>query len=135
MKPVSLPEKPMLALGPQAARTSAYRAAARTFIEERLTDPGLGADQVAAAIGISERHLSRLFAADGTSVPRYILSRRLGLARAMLAASQAPTTSVAEIAARCGFVSTTYFSHVFRRQFGRRAGEILRESGNPLEER
>ena len=124
----------MLALGPRAARTTAYRAAARTFIEERLTDPGLGADQVAAVIGISERHLSRLFAADGTSVPRYVLSRRLELARGMLAASRASTASVAEIAARCGFVSTTYFSHVFRRRFGRRAGEILRESGNPLED-
>ena len=123
----------VLALGPQAARPAAYRAAARAFIEERLTDPGLGADQVAAAIGISERHLSRVFAADGTSVPRYVLSRRLELARAMLAASQGPE-SVAEVAARCGFVSTTYFSHVFRGRFGRRAGEILRESRKSLED-
>ena len=127
----------VLAIGSQAARPAAYRAAARTFIEEHLTDPGLGADQVAAAIGISERHLSRVFAADEASVPRYVLSRRLELARTMLAAS-APgleTATVAEIAARCGFVSTTYFSHVFRKQFGRRAGEILRESRRPLETR
>ena len=127
----------VLAVGAQAARPAAYRAAARTFIEENLTDPGLGADQVAAAIGISERHLSRVFAADEASVPRYVLSRRLELARAMLAAS-APgqeTATVAEIAARCGFVSTTYFSHVFRKQFGRRAGEILRESRKPRETR
>jgi len=130
----------VLAIGAQAARPAAYRAAARTFIEENLTDPGLGADQVAAAIGISERHLSRVFAADDTSVPRYVLSRRLELARAMLSAdcSGPPgrgTESVAEIATRCGFVSTTYFSHVFRKQFGRRAGEILRESRKPLETR
>ena len=127
----------VLAVGPQAARPAAYRAAARTFIEEHLTDPGLGADQVAAAIGISERQLSRVFAADETSVPRYVLSRRLELARALLAAS-APgreAATVAEIAASCGFVSTTYFSHVFRKQFGRRAGEILRESRKPLETR
>jgi AraC-like DNA-binding protein len=123
----------VLALGPQAERPVAYRAAARAFLEERLSDPGLGADQVAAAIGISERHLSRVFAADGTSVPRYVLSRRLELAHALLAAGQG-SESVAEIAARCGFVSTTYFSHVFRRQFGRRAGEILRESRKPLED-
>ena len=126
----------VLAAGPHLARTPAYRAAASAFIEEHLTDPGLGADQVAAAIGISERHLSRVFAADGVSVPRYVLSRRLELARALLSAP-APgreTASVAEIAARCGFVSTTYFSHVFRKQFGRRAGEVLRESRKPLEE-
>ena len=129
----------VLTAGPQVARTAAYRAAARTFIEEHMTDPGLGADQVAAAIGISERHLSRVFAVDETSVPRYVLSRRLELARAMLAASppgrDRETATVAEIAARCGFVSTTYFSHVFRKQFGRRAGEILRESRNLLETR
>ena len=130
----------VLAVGAQAARPAAYRAAARMFIEEHLTDPGLGADQVAAAIGISERHLSRVFAADGTSVPRYVLSRRLELARALLAAdgSGLPgggAASVAEIAARCGFVSTTYFSHVFRKQFGRRAGEILREARKPPETR
>jgi AraC-like DNA-binding protein len=124
----------VLALGPQAARPAAYRAAARAFIEERLTDPGLGADQVAAAIGVSERHLSRIFAADGASVPRYVLSRRLELARAMLASGQGPD-SVAEVAARCGFVSTSYFSHVFRGRFGRRAGELLRESRIPLEDR
>ena len=127
----------VLTVGPQAARPAAYRAAAKAFIEERLTDPGLGADQVAATIGISERQLSRVFAADETSVPRYVLSRRLELARAMLAAGQPGqgSVSVAEIATRCGFVSTTYFSHVFRKQFGRRAGEILRESRKPLETR
>ena len=127
----------VLTVGPQAARPAAYRAAAKAFIEERLTDPGLGADQVAATIGISERQLSRVLAADETSVPRYVLSRRLELARAMLVAGQPGqgSVSVAEIATRCGFVSTTYFSHVFRKQFGRRAGEILRESRKPLETR
>ena len=119
----------VLTAGPQAARSAAYRAAARAFIEEQLTDPGLGADQVAAAIGISERHLSRVFAADDVSVPRYILSRRLELARMMLSAASAET--VADIAARCGFVSATYFSHVFRKHFGRRAGEVLRERRRP----
>jgi len=126
----------VLTVGPQAARPAAYRAAAKAFIEEHVTDAGLGADQVAAAIGISERHLSRVFAADGASVPRYVLSRRLELARAMLAGDRSGrgAESVADIAARCGFVSTTYFSHVFRKQFGRRAGEILRESRKSLDD-
>jgi AraC-like DNA-binding protein len=109
--------------GTRAARPVAYRAAARSFIEDHLTDPGLGADQVAAAIGISGRHLSRVFASGGTSVPRYILSRRLDLARAMLV-SQA-VSSVADAAGRCGFVSETYFSHAFRQHFGLRAGDVL----------
>ena len=33
---------------------------------------------------------------------------------------------VAEVAARCGFTSATYFSHAFRERFGLRAGEVRR---------
>jgi AraC-like DNA-binding protein len=131
----------VLAAGPQAERARAHRAAARAFIEEHLTDSALGADQVAHAIGISERHLSRIFAADGTSLPRHVLARRLETAYAMLTSppprpqkrpEPAPTSdfgeTVAAIATACGFTSVTYFSHAFSRRFGRRAGEILREA-------
>jgi AraC-like DNA-binding protein len=116
-----------LAAGPNACRTAALRAAARCFIEEHLADPGLGAARVAAATGISERHLSRVFAADGTTVPRHVLSRRLQLAYAMLA-GPAPGRTVADVAARCGFTSATYFSHAFRERFGLRAGDVRRDA-------
>jgi AraC-like DNA-binding protein len=111
-----------LAGGRDAAPTVALRAAARCFIEEHLTDPGLGAVRIAAATGISERHLSRIFAADGTTVPRHVLSRRLQLAYAMLAQGG----TVAQVAARCGFTSAAYFSHAFRERFGLRAGDVRR---------
>jgi AraC-like DNA-binding protein len=133
----------VLAAGPDADRPAAYRAAARSFIEGRLADPGLTAAQVAAAIGISERHLSRIFAADGTSVPRYVLGRRLQLAYATLTdptsagpASADPTSAgpagagpaVADVAARCGFTSAAHFSHAFRQHFGQRAGDVRRQA-------
>jgi AraC-like DNA-binding protein len=120
----------VLAAGRNAARAPARRAAARSFIEEHLTDASLGAGQVAAAIGISERQLSRVFAADGTSVPRHILLRRLNLAHAMLADPAGPgrTRTIAEVAARCGFTSVTYFSHAFRAHFGQRASDVRRDS-------
>ena len=114
-----------LAAGRNADRTAALRAAARCFIEDHLADPHLGAPRVAAATGISERHLSRVFAADGTTVPRYVLSRRLQLARAMLGD---PALTVADVAARCGFTSATYFSHAFRTRFGLRAGDVRRDA-------
>lgn len=119
-----------LAVGRNTARAAAHRAAAKSFIEEHLADASLGVGQVAAAIGISERQLSRVFAADGTSIPRYILLRRLNLAHAMLAdpASPGRTRAVAEVAARCGFTSTTYFSHAFRAHFGQRASDVQRDS-------
>ena len=120
----------VLATGRDAARASAHRAAAHCHIAEHLTDPGLSADQIAAAVGISERQLSRVFAADGTSVPRHILVRRLELAYTMLAAPPPAhgeaTETVADVAARCGFTSANYFSHAFRQHFGFRAGELRR---------
>ncbi len=115
----------VLAGGRAAPMAAAHRATARSYIEEHLTSPGLGAGQVAAATGISERQLSRVFAADGTSGPRYILSRRLRLAHSIL--SREPI-AVADVAARCGFTSVTYFSHVFRDHFGERASDIRRGS-------
>jgi AraC-like DNA-binding protein len=128
---------------PRAAPAAAHRAAARCYIEERLTDPGLCAAEIAAAAGISERQLSRLFAADGSSVPRHILSRRLQLAHSILSATSAPdrarggagpgskagaALTVADVAASCGFTSATYFSHAFRQHFGHRAGDLRRET-------
>jgi AraC-like DNA-binding protein len=115
-----------LAAGGATAPATAHRAAARSYIEEHLTDPSLGAEEVAAAIGISERQLSRVFAADGVPIPRHILSRRLDLAYSMLSSSAGSQNAetVADIAARCGFTSATYFSHTFRQHFGHRASDI-----------
>ena len=128
----------VLTSGRDAAPATAHRAAARCYIEEHLARPDLGAEQIAAAIGLSERQLSRVFAADGTSVPRHVLARRLQLAYSMLAANPAakpgaspggrsggnPGGAVADVAARCGFTSAAYFSHAFRQHFGVRASDV-----------
>lgn len=103
----------------------AHRAAARAYIDDHLTDPSLSAAAVAAGAGISERHLSRLFAEAGTSVPRQILARRLDTAFAMLAAPE-PGLRTSDVAARCGFTSRSYFSEAFRARFGATAGAVAR---------
>jgi AraC-like DNA-binding protein len=123
----------VLIAGRQAAQAVAHRAAAKSYIEDHLTDSGLGAEQVAHAIGISTRQLSRVFAADDASIPRHILARRLELAYSLLAAPSdaggtGGTSSVAEIGARCGFTSMAYFSHAFAECFGQRASDVRRES-------
>jgi AraC-like DNA-binding protein len=121
----------VLVAGRQAAQAVSHRAAAKSFIEDHLTDPALGAAWIASAIGVSERQLSRVFAAGGTSIPRYILGRRLHLASALLAgpAIGGDRETVADIAARCGFASAAYFSHAFAGHFGLRASEMRREVG------
>jgi AraC-like DNA-binding protein len=103
-----------------------HLANARAFIEDHLTDPGLGAARVAAGVGISERHLSRAFATAGVSLPQFVLARRLEMARALLGST--PQATIAEIAARCGFGSAAYFSQAFRAHFGVRAADVRRSA-------
>ncbi|MEH3155481.1 MAG: helix-turn-helix domain-containing protein [Gordonia paraffinivorans] len=101
------------------------RVTAHAFIDDNLTDPGLTAGSVAAAAGLSERQLSRLFAEDGTSVPRHILGRRLDRAYAVLT-SGSDSLSAGDVAVRCGFCSIPYFSTTFRRRFGVTPGAARR---------
>lgn len=107
---------------------AAHLAAARTYVERHLADPSLTAARVADAVGLSTRHLSRVFGATGTSVPRYVLTRRLEAARRLLESPAGATTSVAEVARRCGFTSAAHFSHAFTTHFGERAGDVRRQA-------
>jgi AraC-like DNA-binding protein len=89
-------------------------AAAHAFIAAHLHEQELCALRIAAAIGYSERHLSRLFAKSGQSVPQAILNARLDAARSVLA----EPISLAEVAARHGFASQAHFSRTYRARFG-----------------
>ncbi|MFF4316041.1 AraC family transcriptional regulator [Streptomyces sp. 900105755] len=112
--------------GRPAALSAVHLAMAKAYAEDHLSDSGLNAVRIAKGIGISERHLSRVFAAGGTTVPQYLLARRLEGARALLAGGGNPT--VAEVAARCGFGSAARFSHRFKERYGVRATDVLREA-------
>nr|WP_300047129.1 AraC family transcriptional regulator [uncultured Nocardioides sp.] len=118
----------VLAAGPRADLNVAHRAAARSAIERHLADSTLSAARIADAIGISARHLSRVFAADGTSVPQYVMARRLDVARALLERQSAAGTTIAETARRVGFTSPAHFSHAFVDRFGLRASDVRREA-------
>lgn len=109
-----------------ATLAAAHLATARAWIDLHLADPGLTAALIAGGVGISERHLSRVFASGGASVPQYLATRRLERARELLAARE--VGSVAEAAARCGFGSSAHFSHRFKQHFGVGASEMLRSA-------
>lgn len=114
----------VLATGGRGSLPLAHRAAARAFIDDHLSDPGLSATAVAAGAGISERHLSRLFAEAGTSVPRHILGRRLDLAHSMLTHGMPAHVRIVDVAAQCGFTSMAHFAQAFKRRFGATPGEV-----------
>ncbi|WP_439659649.1 AraC family transcriptional regulator [Lentzea sp. HUAS TT2] len=97
-----------------ARTTTGDLAAAHAFIAAHLHEQELCAQRIAAAIGYSDRHLSRLFAKSGQSVPQAILNARLDAARRLLV----EPVALAEVAARTGFVSQAHFSRTYRARFG-----------------
>jgi AraC-like DNA-binding protein len=112
--------------GQDRSPISVYLAAARRYVDARLTDTSLCAATIAGAVGISPRHLSRTFASVGTTVPQYVLGRRLAAANAILHRHEASSMTIAEVAQRCGFTSVSHFSKSFAAQFGEHASDVRR---------
>ncbi|NKX54809.1 helix-turn-helix domain-containing protein [Arthrobacter mobilis] len=100
------------------AGQAGHLAAAQAFITARLADPRLSAGRIAAAVGISERHLSRVFAEAGSSVPRAILDARLEAARRQLLSPTGARVPLGGLAAQLGFASQAHFSRSYKEKFG-----------------
>ena len=105
------------------------------FIDAHISEPTLGADEIAAAVGISVRHLHRLFSVTGSTLGDCIRSRRLEACRSDLANPRWRERTITEIAFSWGFNDSAHFSHSFRKQFGIsprafRAHKAAREQGH-----
>ncbi|GGG60123.1 AraC family transcriptional regulator [Kocuria dechangensis] len=103
--------------------SSAYRRALQE-IDRRFADVSLNRAQVAAAAGVSERQLARLFAARGETFAEHLLAHRLQAAEALLVSE--PHTPVAQIARRCGFASPSHFARSFKARTGVTPSELQR---------
>ena len=90
----------------------------RSYVRQHLAEPGLGAEQVAAAHAISVRQLYRLCAAGHFSLEQWIIQQRLEGARGDLADPASWDRSIAVVSRRWGFTDPSYFSRRFRRAFG-----------------
>ncbi|SMG02558.1 Transcriptional regulator, AraC family [Burkholderia singularis] len=95
-----------------------YLLSAKQLIAERLADPALRPQAVADALGLSLRHLNRLFATDGQSLDEYIWSKRASLALADLLDPALRGVAIGEIAFRWGFSSHAHFSRAIRARYG-----------------
>ncbi|MCO7573458.1 AraC family transcriptional regulator [Pseudomonas chlororaphis] len=102
---------------PINALSGAYLLAAKQCIQEQLADPSLSCERVAAQTGISPRHLARLFALEGTLPSRFILEKRLHLARQLLGSRQGAGLDISEIAYRHGFASQAHFARAFKARY------------------
>jgi len=103
---------------PRHAVRAAQLQSAKRVIEENLAKTDLTPVVVAEKLGISVRLLHRLFEQSGTSVSRYVLSRRLDLARSRLESQARRHETVLTIALDCGFDSVATFYRAFKQAFG-----------------
>jgi AraC-like DNA-binding protein len=106
-------ERPALS-SPRAIALLQLRAA----VERRLSDPGLNPAAAAAAAGISVRYANALLSAEGSSLERLIVSRRLEHCRRALADPQQAHRSVSEIAFAWGFSDQAHFGRRFKAAYG-----------------
>ncbi|MBW8812998.1 MAG: helix-turn-helix domain-containing protein [Caulobacterales bacterium] len=96
----------------------ALRERANQVIDARSCDPDLNPATVAAALGISLRHLQSVFREDGTTPSEWIWRRRLERSRRDLAAPALAAASISTIAYACGFSDVAHFSRRFKAAYG-----------------
>ncbi|GAB7528614.1 AraC family transcriptional regulator [Pseudomonas sp. 3A(2025)] len=103
---------------------ASYLLAAKQCILKQLADPELSCERVAAQIGVSTRHLARLFALEDTQPHRFILQMRLQRAFQLLNRGQDKGLDIAEVAYRHGFSSQAHFARAFKAHYGRTPSEV-----------
>lgn len=86
------------------------------YLDDHYTDDITLGQLCAAAGGLSEQYLCRLFKQSvGMRPMEYMLSRRISAARVYL---ETTDFSIADVAARSGFRNTSYFYRSFRKFVG-----------------
>ncbi|MGR3454113.1 AraC-like ligand-binding domain-containing protein [Pseudooceanicola sp.] len=88
----------------------------KLWIENRLTDPDLTLEDIAAANGISLRYLHQLFEQEDKTVSEWIWDRRLQ--RCYTEIAKRDGRLITSIAYENGFNSSAHFSTLFRRKYG-----------------
>lgn len=87
------------------------------FIDRNLGDQRLSCEAIAAAHGISQRYLRKVFEGSSTTVSEWIWSRRLEQAKRDLADPLLAHVSVTGIGFDVGFKDAAHFSRAFRSRF------------------
>lgn len=95
-----------------------YFISAKNFVDSHAHLPHLSVKDVADEVGISERHLSRIFASRDLSVGRYISDFRLETAYKLLIDYRSKNMPIGQIAQRTGFMHSSHFSRAFKAKYG-----------------
>jgi AraC-like DNA-binding protein len=90
---------------------------AKQYMDEHIGRADLDMEEVAGALGISCRHLHRLFSKEQQTPRQYLLDQRLQQAWTLLT-NPHRREGIADVAYRCGFSSQAHFARAFRQRFG-----------------
>ncbi|ANF83395.1 AraC family transcriptional regulator (plasmid) [Acinetobacter sp. NCu2D-2] len=101
---------------PESAHQNQLKLKIERFIIEHLSHPNLAPKMVAEQIGISLRHLYRLFE-DQQSVHAYIQQKRLEKIAFELKDYKNKHLSITEIAGRWGFPDSSHFCKIFKKYY------------------
>jgi AraC family transcriptional regulator, positive regulator of tynA and feaB len=88
------------------------------YIDLHLTETSLNPADIAAALGVSVRHVHRLFSRQGSTLADWIRAQRLRHCRNDLADPFLRGKSITEIAFFWGFNDSAHFSRAFKQEFG-----------------
>jgi AraC-like DNA-binding protein len=114
---------------PVASARELLRERAATLVRQRLRDPGLGIEDIAAALGCSKRALHKAFEDGEVSLHRHLWLSRLELARRQLEDPRQSARSITSILLGTGFSSAAHFSRMFRNCYGASPREWRERAG------
>ncbi len=94
----------------------------QTLVHEIInhyTEPDFNLEQAYGLVPLSKEHLRKLFIKEhGISPSKFLLQKRLTLAKQLLANKEDGCLRINEIAETCGFSDHAYFCRVFKKETG-----------------
>jgi AraC-like DNA-binding protein len=99
------------------AREHYHRQRIHNYVLTHLAEQALSVESIAHAIGLSPRHVHRLYAGRGMPLMRWIWAERLDRCRAELTATDG-RQPISAVAYAWGFSDPAHFSRAFRQRFG-----------------
>lgn len=89
-----------------------------SYIETHLPETDLGPAKIASAMGISVRHVHRVFSSKGCTIADWIRERRLRQCHSDLSDPRLTQRSITDIAFFWGFNDSAHFSRSFKQLYG-----------------